>query len=353
MAARAGALLADLEMVQFHPTALALLPAGAPEGSPLALLTEALRGAGALLVDRDGRRFLASVHPEAELAPRDVVARELWRRAQRGEASFLDLRPLTGGVGGLAEHFPAAARACADVGLDPSRDLVPVTPAAHYLIGGVWTDSWGRTSVPGLWACGETAATGAHGANRLASNSLLEALVFGRRVAESVVAAAGQEGGGSGPAPVARAGRAPAERPTGVLRPPRSAPAGAAPVVERRLRARVAEAMWHGAGVVRTEAGLLELLDVLDEAVVELAALERESPTPGRAAGELRNLVEVGRLVAAAALRRCESRGCHLRADHPETRPELAARPRYRATELLEEIRHAAGCASPRVVATG
>ncbi|HUP25762.1 MAG TPA: L-aspartate oxidase [Thermoanaerobaculia bacterium] len=357
MAARAGALLSDLEMVQFHPTALAL----APKGSPLALLTEALRGAGATLVDRQGRRFLIGVHPDAELAPRDVVARELWRRATRGESSFLDLRELARAPGVLRARFPAAALACAGAGLDPAIELVPVTPAAHYLVGGVWTDSWGRTSLPGLYACGEVAATGAHGANRLASNSLLEALVFGRRVAEGLALPAQEWAarvGNSGPVRVDDAAADP-QRDDGSLgesrerlREPRERPRESRER-QREPRERLQDAMWRGAGVARTGEGLRELLDELDaiESLGVVAGATRSRA--GRGACELRNLIELGRLVAAAALLRRESRGCHHRADHPEARPELALRSKYSAAELLAEARRQADSARQRAVAVG
>jgi L-aspartate oxidase len=174
LAWRAGAALADLEFVQFHPTALDV------SGRPARLLTEALRGEGALLVDADGNRFMPRFHELAELAPRDVVARAVvLTREETQRPVFLDAR----GVPGVAERFPVAAETCAGVGLDLTRDLLPVAPAAHYFMGGVLTDTWGRTSLPGLLSAGEVAATGVHGANRLASNSLAEALVFGRRAA--------------------------------------------------------------------------------------------------------------------------------------------------------------------------
>ncbi|MFQ5982409.1 MAG: L-aspartate oxidase, partial [Woeseiaceae bacterium] len=174
MAARAGASLVDLEFVQFHPTALAVHS----HGASLPLLTEALRGAGALLVDESGHRFMRSVHRDAELAPRDVVARAIQSRIASGQRVYLDLRPVLSN--GRGELFPQAIDAARNAGLEPTGEPLPVTPAAHYHMGGVQIDHWGRTSVGGLWACGEVATTGIHGANRLASNSLLEALAYGR-----------------------------------------------------------------------------------------------------------------------------------------------------------------------------
>ena len=183
MAARAGAALGDLEFVQFHPTALA---ADDGSGKPLPLLTEALRGAGAVMLDGQGRRFMPDEHPDAELAPRDIVARAVWRRVAAGERVTLDMRSALAEDAG---HFPTVLDLCAQAGIDPTREPVPIAPAAHYHMGGVVTDADGRTSIDGLWACGEVANTGVHGANRLASNSLLEALVFGDRVARAIAVA--------------------------------------------------------------------------------------------------------------------------------------------------------------------
>src|SRR4051794_30263313 len=183
MAARAGAALGDLEFVQFHPTALAVDDGS---GRPLPLLTEALRGAGAVLLDGGGRRFMPDEHLDAELAPRDIVARAVWRRVAAGERVTLDMRPALAEDAG---HFPTVLDLCAQAGIDPTREPVPIAPAAHYHMGGIVTDADGRTSIYGLWACGEVANTGVHGANRLASNSLLEALVFGDRVARAIIAA--------------------------------------------------------------------------------------------------------------------------------------------------------------------
>ncbi|HEX9945400.1 MAG TPA: L-aspartate oxidase [Thermoanaerobaculia bacterium] len=285
MAARAGARLVDLEFVQFHPTALAT---GA---DPMPLLTEALRGEGAILIDDEGRRFMADEHPDLELAPRDVVARAIWRRLMAGQRVFLDAREAVGET--FPERFPTVFHLCQEHGLDPRTEPIPVAPAAHYHMGGIAVDERGRTSLAGLWACGEVAATGAHGANRLASNSLLEALVFGARVAEDL-----------------RSGLPPARTPRGR----RIAGGGVSSLAgpgDVELTAAVRRLMWQKVGVVRDEAGLAF-------AVEELRRLAKQHP---RAAGEARNLLGIGRLLAAAALERRESRGGHYRSDFPRTDP--------------------------------
>ena len=181
VAARAGAMLSDLEFVQFHPTALA---AG---GDPMPLISEAVRGEGAVLVDEFGRRIMAGVDPRGDLAPRDVVARAVYREMRAGRSIFLDCRAEPGS--GFAERFPTIFAACTAAGIDPRSAPIPIAPAAHYHMGGISVDKHGRASLAGLWACGEASATGLHGANRLASNSLLEALVFPRRVARDVAGA--------------------------------------------------------------------------------------------------------------------------------------------------------------------
>ncbi|MBK8481044.1 MAG: L-aspartate oxidase [Proteobacteria bacterium] len=296
LAARAGARLADLEFVQFHPTAL--------DGGrdPLPLLTEALRGEGALIIDERGRRFLLDHHPAAELAPRDVVARAIWRVQQRGGRAFLDA---TGALGArLAARFPTVFELCRRDGLDPRIAPLPITPAAHYHIGGIAVDGRGRSSLPGLWAAGENACTGAHGANRLASNSLLEAMVIAGRVAEDVATQlplccdvpASPLAAGAG---VASAG---ALVGAGVCSAAAEASRAEAEVVST-LRA----LMWRDVGLVRDHAGLTRAL----QTIVELAR------RLGPGAGEAHNLLEVAQLVTAAALARRESRGVHFRADFP------------------------------------
>jgi L-aspartate oxidase len=285
LAWRTGARLADMEFVQFHPTALDV---GA---DPMPLLTEALRGAGAILVDEHGRRVLADAGPGAELLPRDVVARALWSALGSGLRTFLDAR---GAVGeSFPQRFPTVFEACRLHGLDPRREEVPVAPAAHYHMGGVDVDLDGCTSVSGLWAAGEVACTGVHGANRLASNSLLEGLVFGARVARSVGEAL-----------------APSRQAKATLAPLLARPALPDAANETAVASEIRGLMWEAVGLVRTGQGLQQALDRLE-------ALEARLP-PG---GPTRNQVTVARLVATAALARPESRGAHFRADHPLTDP--------------------------------
>ncbi|WP_095203495.1 L-aspartate oxidase [Mesorhizobium carmichaelinearum] len=265
LAARAGAVLADLEFIQFHPTAL-----DGP-GRPMPLISEAVRGEGATIVDETGRRFLDGVRG-AELAPRDMVARAVWRHLADGHRVFLDVRERPGAT--FARQFPTIASACRGVGIDPARDLIPIRPAQHYHMGGVAVDLAGRTSVPGLWACGEVASTGLHGANRLASNSLTEAVVCARWVAESV---AGSPDDGGKPAMVSDL-PAPDPRPVRPL-------------------------LSHALGVTRDGEGLKEAARVL------LLLLQRHDTASDPAA--------VGMMIAVAALLRRESRGAHFRTDFP------------------------------------
>ncbi|HXU31355.1 MAG TPA: L-aspartate oxidase [Thermoanaerobaculia bacterium] len=289
MAARAGARLVDVEFVQFHPTALA---AGA---DPMPLLTEALRGEGAILIDDLGERFMVGEHPDAELAPRDVVARAIWRRLAAGRTVFLDATKAVGE--NFPERFPTVFEICRRQGLDPRHQPVAVSPAAHYHMGGIDVDASGRTSLPGLWACGEVSATGAHGANRLASNSLLEALVFGARVADDLRRPR-----------VARPRRHPEiEAAAGAA----EIPAGIEEDRSAKIVAEIRALMWDKVGLMRDEAGLTAALARLDEIALEEPELS----------GEARNLLCAGRLVTAAALARRESRGGHYRSDVPEPDP--------------------------------
>ncbi len=281
MAVRAGARLADLEFVQFHPTALDV---GA---DPMPLLTEALRGAGATLVDEQGCRIMTDLHAAGDLAPRDVVARALWETRRRGRRTLLDARvPFRHGG---PVPFPTALRHCLDHGFDPRCEPVSVSPAAHYHMGGVAVDTHGRTSLPGLWACGEVSCGGVHGANRLASNSLLEALVFGARVGRDL----------------ARAVRAvqPAKALVGRL----DAPPGDPRHATRRsdIGAAIRDLMWNDVGLVRTHARLQRAIRELARLAVELG--------PGYS--ETHNLLTVADAVACAAIVRRESRGAHFRSD--------------------------------------
>jgi L-aspartate oxidase len=290
MAARAGARLANLEMMQFHPTALA-------DGSnPMPLLTEALRGEGARLVDRRGCRVMEGVHADLDLAPRDVVARAIWRCGREGREVLLDATSIGRR---FDERFPTVLGLCLERGLDPRREPVPVTPAAHYHMGGVVVDREGRTSLPGLWACGEVASTGLHGANRLASNSLLEALVYGARVGEAV---SGRPDDAPHPARAAEA-----LRQQGIEVAERSRLADEDPSWTRRLR----EVMWDGVGLERSANGLARAAHELDRLTAEL-----DGET-----GEAASAVAVAQMVTRAAAARTESRGAHFRTDFPFAEP--------------------------------
>jgi L-aspartate oxidase len=293
MAARAGAMLADMEFVQFHPTALAI------GRDPMPLVTEAVRGEGAALLNDLGERFMLGVHPDAELAPRDVVARAIFEQQQRGRTVGLDARSAIGRQ--FPQAFPTVFRFCMEAGIDPRVQNIPVTPAAHYLMGGIAVDEWGRTSLPNLWACGETSATGVHGANRLASNSLLEALVYGSRVATDIANAR--------PSKTASAAGRPIRR-DNPRRPSSDNTTAAQALSDLR------NVMYSNVGLVRNEFGLREALARIGEL---------ESATASQA-GELRNLLVVGRLIAEAALARPESRGSHYRSDYPQTDETFAKR---------------------------
>jgi L-aspartate oxidase len=304
MALRAGVPVADVEFMQFHPTALH------HPAMPRPLLSEALRGHGALLRDAGGARFVD------ELAPRDVVSRAMAERmrAQGVESLWLDAT----GLASFDARFPTIAASLRAIGLDPARDWLPIAPAAHYLSGGVVTDLSGATALPGLWAAGEVACTGVHGANRLASNSLLEGMVFGARLAESILA------GADGPEPTGVMGAlldGTPERlePVEEARPDATVsggPVSAAPTWPdvTKTRDRLQRTMMEGAGVVRS-AGPLAVAG----ATVDALGVEMGSATPvDRAHGELVNLVTVSTRVLRSADLRRETRGAHARSDFPE-----------------------------------
>ncbi len=287
VAARAGAVLRDMEFVQFHPTAIA---AGA---DPMPLATEALRGEGAQLFNDRGERFMRGV-PGAELAPRDVVARAIFTEIAAGRRVVLDAR-----MPGLEARFPGVVALCRANGIDPAQQPIPVRPAAHYHMGGLAVDTEGRTSLAGLWACGEVAATGLHGANRLASNSLLEALVFAERIAADILGETARAA--ANPAPAFAPARMAADLAT--LRP----------LMDR----------W--VGVVRDAAGLTA-------AVRALQPLSHGGTEPA---------ASLALVIAVAALRREESRGGHFRADHPGLSPVAVSS----RTDLAEALAFAAECA--------
>jgi L-aspartate oxidase len=289
LALRAGAAVADLEFVQFHPTVMWLGP-DARGRQPL--ISEAVRGEGAFLVDAAGERFMAGRHPLADLAPRDIVAKQIMTRMRAtGEPCvYLDGRNLGPRI--WAQRFPTILAACERHGVDPVNEPIPVVPAAHYASGGVRTDLRGRTSVPGLYACGEVACTGVHGANRLASNSLLEGLVFAQRIAETLPADLGVG--------------APAKAGADGALTTRSA------LLEPAVRGEVQRLMAAYAGVLRNGAGL-------ERAAGELAALAgRTTDLPCTEAWEATNLHSVASLIVDAARRREETRGSHWREDFPD-----------------------------------
>ena len=281
--ARAGATIADPEFVQFHPTAIMV------GRDPAPLATEALRGEGATLINGRGQRFMLARHPLAELAPRDIVARGVFAEIAAGRGAFLDAREALGES--FASHFPTVYASCMAAGIDPAKQPIPVAPAAHYHMGGVAVDARGRTSIDGLWAGGEVSCTGAHGANRLASNSLLEAVVFAARIAEDID---GHDFGQSQRAIVA----------------PALVNAPLPPLAESNLR----NTMSSGVGVIRNG-------DDLADAIRTFAVKEA-----GAASSTLRNMATTALIVATAAWQRCESRGGHYRSDYPAENAALATR---------------------------
>jgi L-aspartate oxidase len=276
LAYRAGARVVDMEFVQFHPTALAL------DDAPAFLISEAVRGAGAILLDGEGQRFAHRYHPDAELATRDVVARAILStmRDQNLPSVFLDMSGIDGSI---EKRFPNIVRTCRSFGIDPLRQAIPVAPAAHYFMGGVWIDSDGVTSLPGLYAIGECASTGLHGANRLASNSLLEAGVMGMRVAERIAI------------DEPRIARSPLVQPLSV------------PYLVPKNMHEFRRCMYRYAGLVRDRDGLEKLMQMPGTPVASLTAEALQQA----------NVFQVGKLIAQAALERKECRGAHWRSDFP------------------------------------
>ena len=295
MAWRAGATLADLEFMQFHPTTLYVA------GAPRHLISEAVRGEGATLVDRQGRSIMDGVHALGSLATRDIVSRTIIRHlASTGESHvLLDARAM--GSEGFRTRFPGLARMLGGYGLDAGRDLIPVHPAAHYFVGGVRTDMDGRTDLPGLYACGEAAATGVHGANRLASNSLLEGLVFGARAAEAILTDDSPQAG-----------------PFTIVHEVEATERGELDLSD--IRSSLRSAMWRNVGVERSGARMQDVLGMFD--FWNRYAMERVFDAPD--GWEVQNLLTVGRLATQAALARTESRGTHARSDFPDTSEAMA-----------------------------
>ncbi|MFH9988243.1 L-aspartate oxidase [Streptomyces luteogriseus] len=297
LALRAGAEVSDLEFVQFHPTVLFLGPDA--EGQQ-PLVSEAVRGEGAHLIDADGVRFMVGQHELAELAPRDIVAKGILRRMQEQDAEHMYLDGRHFGAQMWEHRFPTILAACRAHGIDPVTDPIPVAPAAHYASGGVRTDSHGRTTVPGLYACGEVACTGVHGANRLASNSLLEGLVYAERIADDI-AANGLHA--RVPQPVAHP-----EIPEHPLQTPEA-------------RFTIQRIMTLGAGVLRSAGSLTKAADQLQRLHTdarEALAEHGKTAEAGVDTWEATNLLCVARVLVAAALLREETRGCHWREDRPE-----------------------------------
>jgi L-aspartate oxidase len=281
MAYRAGAKLTDMEFIQFHPTALAL------EQNPMFLVSEAVRGEGAILVNDGGEAFMKRYHEWQSLAPRDVVARAIYCEMQAGHQIYLDATMIKSS---FAERFPAIDRQCKKFGIDPGKDWIPVTPAAHFIMGGIKTDLYGQTTIPRLFACGEVACTGVHGANRLASNSLLEGAVFAQRIGDRLAILADQT---------------------------TEAFAFVSPSLcnhqqmEQTWKEQMRQIMWDYAGIVRSSSGL-------SAGILQLKQLSEQI---GAEYIECHNMLTTAHIIMKAALWRKESRGGHYRYDFPEMIP--------------------------------
>jgi L-aspartate oxidase len=299
MAYRAGAQVADMEFIQFHPTTLYVA------GSGRSLISEAVRGEGAYLVDRRGERFMPQFHELAELAPRDVVSRAIMDLLSRTQepAVYLDARHLGSA---FAQRFPNLAATLQTYDLDPERDLIPVHPSAHYTIGGVWTDLHGRTNLPGLYACGEVACTGLHGANRLASNSLLEGLVYGARAGAAAAEMADHPHG-----------------PMKIISEIPTSERGELDLVD--VRSSLRSVMWRNVSIERTGGKLRDVLDMFSF----WARYTLDSVFDDPAGWETQNLLTVGMLITRSAIWREESRGVHYRTDHAIARDDLLVHARW------------------------
>ncbi len=292
LAFKVGAEIMDMEFFQFHPTALHL-----PGVTPF-LISEAVRGEGGILRNAEGHQFMPDYAPQGDLAPRDVVARSIIYEMNKTNSDrvYLDVTHISPDI--ITTRFPHIYRFCLDHGLDITREPVPVAPAAHYMMGGIKTNSWGETNVPGLFATGETACTGVHGANRLASNSMLEVVVFSKRIMERTA-----KGAETSPSVTPK-------REEVHLKLSQRKPAGS---VKAPGFASLQQLIWNNVGVIRNRDGLSKAADTL-------AAWQQTLPPPtDRSSHELHNLVLTGRLITEAALRREESRGAHLRSDFPQT----------------------------------
>ncbi len=306
---RAGAVIANMEFIQFHPTTLYV-----PEPEAQAfLISEAVRGEGGILKRRDGYRFMPDYDPRAELAPRDIVARAIDAELKKTGDPFvyLDITHLDADF--IRQRFPTIYQRCLQAGIDITREPIPVVPAAHYVCGGVWTDLWGRTTVRRLYACGEVACTGVHGANRLASNSLLEALVFAERAAQHAMTRLDE------PPPIPRPTPVALPDPAQLLAETDSPP----PLDWNDTRLRVRQLMQSKVGIVRSVARLQEAHAELETILRRIEqAFRRQTPTV--LASETRNIATCAWLITECALRRHESRGLHAVLDYPDTRAELA-----------------------------